>query len=498
MVHVINCSWDEFLSRAKLKRIFCFGAGRMFARFGERTPSLSVEGVIDNFCSERTIRIAGKEIPVVSFEKFLKTIHDSVECVIVITSQNYKEMLLQLDAEEELTGIECYLQLLMEDAPIRKEELMYYLQDGRNVEANVVEAEREDNYRRVQICDVLSLYDSNAGSKAPYDIQKIAAGLGYKRINVHFWIGGNKEDDAQNWSIRQNQMDWQKCYDMMPRESILLVQMPCRQLQSARHETIFRLRKEKDIKIISIIHDIESLRVQYNNEELQKEFIFMVDNSDFFIVHTHRMKDYFTRTFNISSDRVESLQIFDYLMNHEKDGRATFDKSITVAGNLDPFKSRYVYRLKDLGVKLNLFGSGYVEDIKDSCVTYHGVYPVDRIPFVLTSGFGLVWDGDSLDTCAGYTGQYLRYNSPHKCSLYLAAGLPVIIWKEAALADFVQEHGVGIVVESLYELPKIMEDITDERYNEYITHLVPVSKALREGANTKRALMAAEKYLCIT
>ena len=34
-----------------------------------------------------------------------------------------------------------------------------------------------------------------------------------------------------------------------------------------------------------------------------------------------------------------------------------------------------------------------------------------------------MWDGPSPDTCAGVYGAYLRYNNPHKTSLYLAAGL---------------------------------------------------------------------------
>ena len=60
----------------------------------------------------------------------------------------------------------------------------------------------------------------------------------------------------------------------------------------------------------------------------------------------------------------------------------------------------------------------------------------------MDQNFGLVWDGTSLDGCNGRYGEYLKFNNPHKTSLYLSCGIPVIIWKEAALADFVEEHKV--------------------------------------------------------
>ena len=42
----------------------------------------------------------------------------------------------------------------------------------------------------------------------------------------------------------------------------------------------------------------------------------------------------------------------------------------------------------------------------------------------------------------------------HKLSLYLAVGLPVIIWEKAAEAEFVLKENVGVTVKSLYELPQ--------------------------------------------
>lgn len=78
----------------------------------------------------------------------------------------------------------------------------------------------------------------------------------------------------------------------------------------------------------------------------------------------------------------------------------------------------------------------------------------------------MVWDGTSVSTCTGDFGEYLQYNNPHKTSLYIRCQLPVIIWKQAALADFVRENGIGICVDSLEELEKILNTLSEEEYAE--------------------------------
>ena len=102
-------------------------------------------------------------------------------------------------------------------------------------------------------------------------------------------------------------------------------------------------------------------------------------------------------------------------------------------------------------------------------INYHGSFGVDEIPSKLTRGFGLVWDGDSLDGCRGQSGQYLRYNNPHKLSLYLSSGLPVVIWTGAAEAGFVREHGVGLCVDSLNDL-EVQQEEHHCDCNEQIDH----------------------------
>mgnify|MGYP007079152982 FL=1 len=88
--------------------------------------------------------------------------------------------------------------------------------------------------------------------------------------------------------------------------------------------------------------------------------------------------------------------------------------------------------------KFNLYGNGF--DLEKAQGKEHfnckGFVRSDELIATAEGDFGLVWDGFSVDACTGNFGEYLKYNNPHKTSLYIRCELPVIIWDQAALSDF--------------------------------------------------------------
>ena len=134
-----------------------------------------------------------------------------------------------------------------------------------------------------------------------------------------------------------------------------------------------------------------------------------------------------------------------------------------------------------------MYGVGYEGPVNDK-IHYLGSFLPDEIPYVLNGSFGLVWDGESADTCKGAYGEYLKINNPHKTSLYLAAGLPVIIWKDAALAEFVREEECGILVGSLQDIGKQISELPEEEYRKLRQNAEKIGKKLRSGFYTKRIL----------
>ena len=141
----------------------------------------------------------------------------------------------------------------------------------------------------------------------------------------------------------------------------------------------------------------------------------------------------------------------------------------------------------NLSHQLNIYGPNKLDSYPES-IRYCGQYTPEELPKHLTEDFGLIWDGNSIETCSGTFGEYLKYNNPHKTSLYLSTGIPVIIWDQAALAPLIKESGVGICISSLTELDSVLLSLTNEQYQLMKRKAEKLGQKLRKGYYTKHAL----------
>ena len=245
--------------------------------------------------------------------------------------------------------------------------------------------------------------------------------------------------------------------------------------------------RSKSKKLFFIIHDVESLRLFQNDQNYWDGERALFNATDGLIVHNHKMKRWLQEN-GVTVPMVE-LGIFDYNNPQKINQNSEYDRTICFAGNLA--KSKFLDKISLQAGKLEIFGS-YPSEHYLKGVTYHGQMSPDELPKKLTQNFGLVWDGDQLDTCSGKFGNYMRYNNPHKVSLYLSSGQPVIIWKEAALADFILRNNLGIAVNSLENLDDILENITENQYSEMKMNTIEIAKKLRKGDFIKSAVKKIE------
>lgn len=276
----------------------------------------------------------------------------------------------------------------------------------------------------------------------------------------------------------------------------MLIQTPYHHKQLIRNWVLSKLKRDKKVKFISLVHDVEELRKSLYNNYYKNEFNFMLSIADSIIVHNDTMKAFFIKK-GIPENKLVSLKIFDYLMDKEATSKnVIFERAISIAGNLDINKSAYIAQLGKLGIIVHLYGPNFSHSLEQyQDIQYHGSFPASEIPNQLNSGFGLVWDGNSIDTCSGDFGEYLQYNNPHKLSLYLASGIPVVIWDKAAEADFVRKHNLGICVSSLSELKDKLEQISEKNYQEMIKNVANISTLLRYGEHTKNSIRISESLI---
>ena len=197
--------------------------------------------------------------------------------------------------------------------------------------------------------------------------------------------------------------------------------------------------------------------------------------ADGIIGHNAKMND-FLRQNGVKVPLVD-LGIFDYDNPQPIQPYHGYDKSVCYAGNL--IDAVFLDNVHPTN-RFDLFGPNPAEHYNDG-LNYRGQFSPTELPSHMDENFGLVWHGTSVDTCDGTFGRYLKWNNPHKTSLYLSSGLPVIIWDQAALADFVIENGVGITISSLNELNEKLDAITDEEYRQMHQNVEKIANQMRSG-----------------
>lgn len=505
MVRVLDVEKEKFLELLLHRKLICFGMGKCLKHFMVRNPDVWIHGIIDNYAYARNPYLEAGErgsIPVWPAVEFGEKIKDW-EVVVVVTSMAIEEMVEQLDRMEALDGVPCLFEVALDGYEVADEKKAGLMQTVSYLAHRTRERTAVDNFEEKNKIQTQKKYqiweyfrESNiGGSKARLDIKSIVGDMGYQLLKVHTSMtdGGILVAECSDRLVRA---DWTWCLNTIEENSCVLMQHPAPNETRLPEDIIWRIKKEKKARVICLVHEIESLRRKYDTALREEEFRMMKSLSDVFIVHNEYMRQYYINQ-GIDEDRVISLEIFDYLGEGENTGK-TFEKSITIAANLSLEKSPY---LKDLGrlspLKIHLYGPSFSNDITENApnIEYHGSIAPDILPGKLDRGFGLVWDGESLDTCAGGLGEYLLYNNPHKLSLYLASGLPVVIWRKAAEADFVIQNNVGIAVDSLYEISGRLDQCSMEIYELMARNAEKIAHRLKTGEYTKQAVRKAEEYM---
>ena len=329
------------------------------------------------------------------------------------------------------------------------------------------------------LIDVTRGQKNTAGDKAKRDITHILADQGFNKIEVK--IFNNK---LQKLLLTRKEI--QGDLALVGEGDLLLVQYPLYSLFEL--EVLLRICKARRIKLVGIIHDVECLRALRENRIKSFREISIFNKFDCLIVHNESMR----QKLHLLNVRVKmiSLEVFDYLNNNQM-VKTGLNNSLVFAGNLG--KAEFLDKWT-LNLSVKLFGinprAKYVETIK-----YLGVKSPNELPKFLSGSFGLVWDGAELTTNSGVFGEYTKYNNPHKVSLYLSCGLPVIVWKQAAISNFIKDKRVGLVIESLIDLPSSIQSLSLENYNEMCMNAKRVGTMIREGKFTKIAVDTAIDYL---
>lgn len=341
------------------------------------------------------------------------------------------------------------------------------------------------------VYDAKIIDKEKSSSKARQDVSEILEKKGYVIKYINENVVNSKIDMFKNINYCYKQL--KDSLTNLEDNSTILFQYPFDSLTYKYSKLIKKCAGKKQLKTIVLIHDLNSLRTASKIGKLYYKILVneikFLNNFDYIIAHNPKMKDYLVKE-GIDSNKIIELGIFDYLISSNTNKSDKDYNTVTIAGNLAYNKATYAYKLNDLNItnyEFSLFGINYTEHSSEKVKFYGSFDSTDLSKFGAT-GFGLVWDGIECNSCSGGFGNYLRYNNPHKISLYIASGIPVIVWKESALSSFVKENKIGFAVNSLDELDDIFKSIKKKDYNDYLKNVKKIQNKVINGKFLEEAL----------
>ncbi|KZS41148.1 hypothetical protein AWE51_23655 [Aquimarina aggregata] len=330
----------------------------------------------------------------------------------------------------------------------------------------------------------------NAAGKAKTDCEFVLQEMGFKNL-------GFKQSSIPNSAMGtiKNFFGITMALFRLPFKSVLCTQYP---LNKFRKYVLF-IAHLKRCKIITIVHDVRYLkgRTGSADKELKK-----IITSDAIIVHNPAMKDWFVSQ-NVQIPIIV-LGIFDYTLtkglpaqNNNNTGQQPYE--IVYAGGFGDGKNSYIFDLDTLAknnFKMKLYGLGFDHNKlkvnkEESILSYEGAFPSDVVAYHIEGSFGLVWDGNSTEECSGQYGQYLKFNNPHKTSLYILCGLPVIVWEKAAISKFIMENKLGLTISNLKDLSEKLENLSPEEYQTMKNNVNQVRSKIISGGYLNNAVNEA-------
>ncbi|PWF99926.1 hypothetical protein [Levilactobacillus bambusae] len=305
---------------------------------------------------------------------------------------------------------------------------------------------------------------------------------------IDFFVYSDKGEDISHRSAR-----FDGIFSGLKRQDIVIIQYPLLfSLETQR--LIIQKIHQIGAYVVAYVQDISPLwqtKGDYHTPSDEPLFT----EGDGIIAHTNQMADQIRRQWHLPPEYpivIRGLAGYVTTLFDSKDRHVT--DPIDYAGGLH--KAPFLVELAR-HQPMNIYAN--VDDAFEVAegMEIQGSYDPEAISHILQGSFGLVWDSTDYPEVEGNYGEYERFNSPNKLSMYLAANEPVIVWDQAAEAEFVTRNRIGLVIKNLSELPDRLAKLTETEYQEILKATANIGILVRSGYFLKRAVLEMQGRLVL-
>jgi len=345
---------------------------------------------------------------------------------------------------------------------------------------------------RKRRCYVSKCYPNTleGGFKAKTDMELIM-----KKNNFHNLGLTQKFNNNKIYAFLYNLISICKAIIYVKKDDILVIQYPLKKY----YYILSYMAQLKDAKVIALIHDLGCFRrKKLTIEQEQKRLKY----TDHLIVLSDNMK-----TFVIKKKYKQSisvLHLWDYLNNSTPQlSKLPQPNNITIlyVGTLKETEHSFMYKWDNTTLNSSLYFDIYGSNFNSKMIKhkkqfkYHGLKDSSLIIQDTKAHYGLLWYGADTECISGIFGEYIKYNTAHKISLYIQAHIPLIIWNKASFANFTKKYNIGICVDSLDNLEQELQKISQQEYDQMVENTKSLSEKTKQGYYFMTAYKEGENLL---
>lgn len=331
---------------------------------------------------------------------------------------------------------------------------------------------------------------NSAGGKFPKDIICVFIKNDYQHINVH------EAYPKRNLLKSFNQIftDILNLSHIKTKSLVVYIDQVRPRLSKYLSFVIFKLKK---CDVVDFLEDVEFLRNNYSDSKI-KHCIKTMNGCKCVISQNNKMSKELRRR-GLRSQTFE-LNILDFLSNVVdvgKERNVDSKWSVCYGGNLSSFQSGFIFKLPYFSsVIFYVYGPNLPsKDLPQGC-EFKGTFDAENCVGHIKGDWGLVWNGNDIFVDENdKKSTYYNYVCPHKLSMYLLCGMPVIVYKESAMANFVIQNKCGIVVNNLKDLDKVLSEINEKMYQQLKRGALEIASRIAVGKYTSNVINEMERYL---
>lgn len=219
-----------------------------------------------------------------------------------------------------------------------------------------------------------------------------------------------------------------------------------------------------------------------------KRYIELYNLADLAIVPSSAMADFLYAN-GLTVKKIVTQQMWDFPVSIDETVSPDFQRRIHFIANVSsiyrPFARNWNYDTVQLSVTAK---KNECEWARGKNIGFLGWFCNDELlvnELRRIGGFGLVWHDDP------WWVEYYKVNAAYKIGTYLAAGIPVIVSSSKAEKDIILRKNLGLVVDSLDEAVRKVENMGADEYNRMIQDVNDFGKLIRGGFFTQKVLTDA-------